>query len=300
MKKILALLLFSYSNDVLHGQYYFENGNYYRGNLIVEVGLSSGMMNCLTDIGGRATTAKIFFSDINWSYSRPFAGVYTLASYKDVLALRLEVLKGKILSHDSILKKEASRSFGRYERNLGFRSSILELQAALEFHPLYLISYEDEPPYLSPYLIAGIGFYRFNPEGMLEGSWYYLQPLRTEGQGFNEYPERKPYHLNQWNIPLGFGLRYELGSFTYLRFEILHRVLFTDYLDDVSKTYIDPRLFGQYLPEPSAALAKKLSNRSIPYNNSLARQGQPRGNQSQNDSYFTVALKIGMVLKRKN
>jgi len=57
-----------------------------------------------------------------------------------------------------------------------------------------------------------------------------------------------------------------------VRFEIVHRILFTDYLDDVSTDYINPNLFSQYLPARQAAIAKQLYGRKKelnPFNESL-------------------------------
>lgn len=63
------------------------------------------------------------------------------------------------------------------------------------------------------------------------------------------------------------GLRIELGSLFNARIEFLDRKLFTDYLDDVSTTYIDPALFYKYLNPSVAAIADNWptgGRRSIP------------------------------------
>ena len=44
----------------------------------------------------------------------------------------------------------------------------------------------------------------------------------------------------------------------YIGMEVLHRKTFTDYIDDVSTTYIDNNLFGQYLTSEQAAMANQL------------------------------------------
>ena len=45
---------------------------------------------------------------------------------------------------------------------------------------------------------------------------------------------------------MGFGFKYYLKENMYVGIEVLHRKLFTDYIDDVSTGYIDPDYF-QYL-----------------------------------------------------
>ena len=83
----------------------------------------------------------------------------------------------------------------------------------MEVHPLFFKDYEDEePPPISPYVVVGASVYSFDPQAKLNGQWYSLQPLHTEGQGFAEYPDRKTYQLTQLNFIAGFGVKYEINS----------------------------------------------------------------------------------------
>lgn len=275
------------------GQYYFYNDRYYSGNLQVELGPSAGMMNCLTDLGGRAGTGKRFTGDLNLRFSRPAAGLSATLMYRDRLGLQLAFTAGTVVAYDSILQPVASTTFGRYERNLSFRSRVAELRIAGEIHPLFFRYFDDdEAPFWSPYLLAGISLYHFNPMAALGEEWHSLRPLHTEGQGFAEYSGFRPYQLTQINLPLGIGVKYELSPRSYLRVELVHRILFTDYLDDVSrKDYVDPNLFSKYLDPEEAALALRL------YQRDKSRSiGSQRGNPENRDSFFTVQLKLGMVL----
>jgi hypothetical protein len=274
-------------------QYYYYNKSYYATNVNLELGGSVGIMNALTDIGGKKGTGKAFLKDLNLKTTRPSVGFYILATYKEAIGARLEMTFGSIHAYDSILKPVANTTFGRYERGLSFRSNITEIQLAAEIHPLFFRWYdEDKAPFLSPYLVAGIGYFTFNPESRMDGRWYPLQPLRTEGQGFKEFLGREPYKLSQISIPAGIGVRYEMSSMLNLRLEIVHRFLMTDYLDDVSEAdYVDPSLFYVYLSPTQALLAEKFSNRSgLPYNKAQ------RGDPSDNDSFFTVLLKAGISI----
>ena len=85
-----------------------------------------------------------------------FAGAFSLVQcYKNEIALRIEGTFGQIHAYDSILKKVAPSTNGRYERNLSFRSTITEIMVAAEFHPFYIFgNYNDDhyPPAVSPYL----------------------------------------------------------------------------------------------------------------------------------------------------
>ena len=136
------------------GQYYYYNDRYYGSEMVVEFGGSIGLMNSLTDIGGNKGIGKKFVKDINWKVSKPSFGGYIIVMYKEAIGARLEVTFGNIGSYDSILRKVGPSTFGRYERNLSFRSSITDIQLAAEVHPLFFKTYDEgEAPFLSPMTI---------------------------------------------------------------------------------------------------------------------------------------------------
>jgi hypothetical protein len=278
-------------------QYYYYNDKFYAGKIVLDAGFALGAINCLTDLGGSKGPGKPFLKDINLQCFRPCVGLYAGANYRDLLTLRFQVTAGTISSADSLLYHRDRSSTGRYGRNLSFRSRIAEAQLAIELHPLFLKAYgENEAPYWSPYFLCGIGYYLFNPQAMLQGRWYELQPLRLEGQGLRQ--NSKPYSLRQINLPMGIGIRYEASLFLYLRLEIVHRILFTDYLDDVSRAYIDPKLFETFLPPEKSEIAVQLHDRAgeIRPTASMA-PGTARGNPEKNDSFFSIQLKMGFVLR---
>jgi hypothetical protein len=287
----------------LKAQYYYYNSKLYDNPVVFEIGASLGMMNSLTDLGGKAGVGKNFIKDLRWKTARPSYGVYLMAMYRDAIGVRLEGTFGEVVGYDSILKKVASSTYGRYERNLSFKSRISEFQLGVEIHPLFFKDYEDqEPPRLSPYAVIGAGIFSFDPQAKLNGQWYALQPLHTEGQGFDEYPDRKIYQLNQLNFMAGLGLKYEINSVFNARLEVVQRFLKTDYLDDVSNLdYIDPNLFYKYLPANRAAIAQQLFNRTNELNPSDITffNNIQRGDPTDNDSYFTIQLKIGMMFGRQ-
>lgn len=282
-------------------QYYFYNDKYYAADWVTETGFSAGIMNSLTDLGGRKGIGKDFIKDLNWKVTRPCFGVYVLSMYRDAIGFRLETTIGKIESYDSILKKSYPDLIQRYGRNLSFRSTIKDLQLALEIHPLFFRQYDEyTAPYWSPYVIAGIGYFFFHPQANLEGQWYDLHSLHLEGQGFAEYPTHRPYRLSQFNIPVGIGLRYEINTFLYARIEMVSRILFTDYLDDVSTTYIDARLFAKHLSPARAAIAGRLYSRMQELQpRYIVKPGMERGDSKDNDSFFSVELKLGWVMRKK-
>jgi hypothetical protein len=260
-------------------------------------------MNCLTDVGGRKGIGKKFVKDININQSHISGSVYFAMSYYNMLGVRLEGSFGEISGADSVLKNVKASTYGRYERNLSFRSRITDLMLLGEFHPfLFFGDIDTDKPIirLSPYLLAGIGYYSFSPEAKLGNNWIPLQPLRTEGQGFAEYPDREIYKLKQICFPVGIGARYELSQMFNLRAELLYRILNTDYLDDVSTNYIDPALFPTYLSAQNATRATLLYSRRNEIEAAFVQtNNMERGHADNNDAYFTFNLKLGIVLGRE-
>lgn len=152
--------------------------------------------------------------------------------------------------------------------------------------------------------MAGVGVFHFNPKGSLTDaagnkSWYYLHPLRLEGQGMPEYPYSKPYKLTQINIPFGGGIKYYISDRINLSAEFLYRKTFTDYIDDVSKKYIDPTNYTKYLSASEASLAYQLSDKAVGIiypGMTRYPAGTQRGDTKDGDTYFSIVMKVGVRL----
>ena len=304
--KFLPFLFFFIISLQVKSQSYFYNSQYYANPVIFEVGVSGGIMNSLTDIGGRKGKGKSGAKDLNMQVTTPCAGFFLGAMYNSFLGLRLEGTTGRVQSHDSLLADVKSTAIGRYNRNLSFRSPIREASLLLEFHPVDLFRNFDpdaNPPAFSPYIIGGVGYFHFNPQANLNGEWIALRPLHTEGEGFAEYPDSKEYSLNQTNFSYGLGVSYQVGDRFNLRLEYITRNLHTDYLDDVHGKYIDPAVFSKYLTGNQLTDALLLYKRIRPGakpEDTTQGIGSIRGNPTNNDSYFTVVFKVGYIFGRQS
>ncbi len=306
MKKIfLTAVIFVFlltSSKVTHAQYYFFDGDYYDNPVLYEAGISVNAMNCLTDMGGKKGVGTKFLKDLNIGKTHLSGGIFFSAAYKNAVALRLEGTFGQISGDDDVLIGITDIAKERYNRNLNFRSYITDVSAMLEIHPMYIFvdwpAKETSPPRTSPYIVGGIGYFSFNPQTRLGNRYIDLQKLSTEGQGFAEYPDRKVYKLNQFNIPLGGGAKYELSPLINLRAEIVYRTTFTDYLDDLSTTYIDPALFDKYFGVGSQ---KAINARALYDQQRIKVAGIDgrRGKPTHTDGYFTANLKISVIIGRE-
>ena len=300
LRVLLSFILITAFSQI-KAQYYFYNGDYYASDIVYEIGGSVGAMNAFTDLGGRKGLGRRGVKDFNFKNTQFCGSIFFSAVYKNAVALRVEGTFGQIHAYDSILKKVAATTNERYERNLSFRSSISEISLVAEFHPFYIFgTYNDDhyPPAVSPYLVAGVGYFHFNPQAKLNSNYVDLHPLHTEGEGFTEYPRAKPYKLSQMNFPIGIGARYDVTPIINMRLELVTRILQTDYLDDVSGRYIDPAVFANYLSGVQLNEALLVNDRHKPGAETAHPDGI-RGNPKNNDSYLTFNLKLGLTLGRQ-
>lgn len=264
-----------------------------------EAGFTMAPSNFLGDLGGNPGKGGTLLKDNNLSNTKLLVGAHINLFPTEWYAIRFALNYGTIAGDDALIKGKGGEEEARIVRNLNFKSKIYEALAGVEFYPtVFLESYpSDHEHKIRPYIVAGIGAFQFNPLGHDEvtGEWVKLKQLHTEGEGFPEYPNRKNYSLKQINIPLGIGIKYFLSETVSISGEMLLRKTFTDYIDDVSTTYIDKDLFYKHLSLESAIVAVRMYDKSTSSTNRNA--GEMRGKSSNKDSYYSAGLKISVLLK---
>ena len=216
-----------------------------------------------------------------FNQAHPAASIGLSYEVSPKIFIRGQLTSGKLSAHDKFNPLTSIR-------NLNFTSSLTEVHVAAEYYLRDMYEYT-----VSPYVFAGIAAYHFNPyTNDTSGNKYFLQPLSTEGQGF--YQDRKPYKLTQFAIPFGGGIKLALSENIRVGIEVGMRKLFTDYLDDVSSTYVDPNLLVTNRGPKSLELAYmgnelKASN---PY-----PTGDNRGSAKYKDWYYftgiTTTIRLG-------
>ena len=180
-------------------------------------------------------------------------------------------------------------------RNLSFNSNVWELTLQGDFN--FFRFMPGEPGYsFTPYVTLGAGIFSYDPFAYLNGEKIFLRQLGTEGQGSSLYPDRKQYSSMGISFPVGVGIKYALNERFNIGFELLHRFTNTDYLDDVSKTYVDPSVFPTNADgSPSAALL--LSDRSYELGEPIGLPGRQRGNSRQKDQFVTAMFHLTFNLQ---
>ena len=304
-------------------------------------GFSINSMSYLGDIAPKASwgSTKIGFTrpGMSLSYGYRLGPRYTLQG---------ALSYGRLQSDDfKVGDPTSEESRYRYTRNASFRNDIWELSAIAVIDII-----KNEGSYLSratlvPYVFFGIAGFHHNPQAKAPdnyvldagggstplpeaGTWVALQPLGTEGQHATNMVEgdanfgNKPYSLWQISIPVGVGLRYRLADALDLSFDFSVRVLFTDYIDDVSKNYVDLDVLDSDLARAMSdrsrdALSAKGETRDISGLNThiytgregndyevingygSEQEGNFRGSPTYNDMYYIASFKIAYIIGAK-
>jgi hypothetical protein len=182
-----------------------------------------------------------------------------------------------------------------YRRNLSFNSNVWELALQGDFN--FFRFMPGEPGFnFTPYITLGVGAFSYDPFAYLDGEKIFLRALGTEGQGSNLYPDRKQYSSMSLSIPFGAGLKYSINERFNIAFEVLHRYTNTDYLDDVSKTYVDPSVFPDNA-DGSRSQAFRLHDRSGELGEPIGIPGRQRGNSRQKDQFITAMIHLTFNLQ---
>ncbi|MGN6492653.1 MAG: hypothetical protein ACTHLE_11700 [Agriterribacter sp.] len=277
------------------------------GKPTYEIGLNLGPSNLLGDLGGRHGVGTTFIKDNNIQMTKLMKGAYFTIRPSEFFGLSLAVNFTTLEGADSIIVDKGGAEIARKNRNLSVQTPITEATLTAEIYPTVLLEADDKDVYhkFRPYGILGIGVFKFNPKSEYiapDGSrrLVELQPLRTEGQGMSQYPDRKEYSLTQINIPYGVGIRYYFSDRINGALEVVNRKTFTDYIDDIGTNYIADSDFDSYFGAGSATaeIAKQVANKSMQVSPGVRipgyNAGDKRGTGTRMDSYYSISVKLGI------
>ncbi|MBL7810648.1 MAG: hypothetical protein JNL57_00375 [Bacteroidetes bacterium] len=263
----------------------------------LEVGLTLGASNYMGDLSKLVAVNE----------THPMGGLICRFNMNDWITLRGNAVFGTISADDKNFDSDAFRK----QRNLNFRSNLVEFSGCIEYNLLGFEETQRGTP-STPYLFAGIGVFKYNPKTQFhylatdpnglalhdaalkkyDNQWIELQTLGTEGQETTKFNDRKRYPLTQISIPLGVGYKKQWDDVWAWGVEFGMRKTFTDYLDDVSKDYVDNQIVGG----ANGLLAAALKDRGPELGYAPFDNGMGRGNSSNKDWYmflnFTITRKI--------
>lgn len=278
MKKTTIIVLLSLFISELSGQSFY---NFRRGRDIIAT-FGTGTSSYFGDLNN---PGDIIDTKLNLNLGLQYY-------FTDRVAIRGEATYFRLSGDDAEADSE-----GRVARNLSFRSD------NIEFNVVGILQafsngtrYYQRPP-INLYGFAGLGLLYFNPQGQVPdtdwnsqpladaGDYVALQPLQTEGVDYNRLAIV---------VPLGIGIKFKAGPFFNIGVEGGYRLTFTDYLDDVSTTYLlHNSLADDPLRQALADRRHELEGNLLPLG---VDEGRTRGNPDNNDGYFMLSVKIEYYL----
>ncbi len=272
----------------------FKNKNKYNA-----VGGSVGFTNYFGDLNPGDN-----FYNLNFRTTGVALAAHFIKKFKPRLSARGQLQVGTIYGNDSKTNREGDNLF-RHRRNLSFKNTICELKADVIFDLRENRRDLRKRPPFNYYLFAGVAGFYHNPKAKLDGKWYALQPLGTEGQNIDGVGVDGKYSRFGVAIPFGVGVKYKYKTFWDIGFEMGMRYAFTDYLDDVSTNYVGRDNFSK------DDIAYKLNDRALEaatdeeqlvysngeyYVNGYGQEGNQRGD-SNNDWYWSYNISLTYIIQ---
>ncbi|OIO99195.1 MAG: hypothetical protein AUJ97_09185 [Bacteroidetes bacterium CG2_30_32_10] len=258
------------------------------------------------ELGGANTIGSNEPKDFDFKAVRPSFDFGYRLRISDCWAIKTSIFYGMVYGSDQLTKEKF-----RNNRNLSFRSHLGELSSQLEFffmsnqegHRYKLKTHGYRNIRISPYMFAGIGGFYYNPQAKYfenangTSSWVNLKDYHTEGQGI--LPTRKKYSNFAFCIPFGVGVTYGWTKYWSIGLEYGFRKTFTDYIDDCSTTYVDPKIYGNVdNSDIHTFMSTKLANPSptkgdidSPFYIST-QPGMQRGDPKKKDAYMFAMINI--------
>lgn len=268
MKKIVPLILLVFcfglrSNAQMANEEYVQEG---------EFGVTAGVAHYFGDLNNRA------------AINRPkiALGAFFRKQFGNYTSLRITGHFAQLGYSDTYSKNEYQQ-----RRNLSFNTNIFEIAARGDFN-FFKFNPTDPQHSFTPYATIGVGIFSYDPYAFYNGQKIYLRPLNTEGETF--YQGRKAYGTMALCFPIGFGVKYAISQKVNLSFEIAHRFTTTDYIDDVSKTYIGIDKFPS--PNGGKSVAAIMQDRSFEVGAPIGIEGRQRGFSKQKDQYAIAEIGI--------
>ena len=300
--------------------------NKYGSNKMFEsIGITFNSLNYYGDL---SPAPERISTDL--SLTKPGIGLLFGKKVSPILSLRATFLYGTLSGSDrkSADKNDPNNGIYRYRRNLSFRNRIVEFSFVGMFDFKRNDGFYTDREKWIPYTFVGIGLIRHNPQAIAPdkdlngnplpnaGQWVDLKGLGTEGQ-YAKLSDKdanhgiKPYSRIQPVIPFGLGIRMKINEQLDASAEIGFRLLFTDYVDDLSRNYVDLGALdsdlaramsyrtNEFMPPTYTYTSEKDGNvYSVVQGYGHEHKGNVRGNKKDNDFYTTFSLQLSYIIEK--
>ncbi len=234
----------------------------------------SGVKAQKWELGGLAG-ASGYMGDLNpenpFAFNDWSAGAFAKYNFNNTWGVRANMQYLNIWAADTL-----SNNGWFKERDLGFYSALWEASVIAEFNFFNIYQCTRGKKFWQPYVFAGLGYTYYDPKIIVADKPLSLRGQTTEGQKDKD-GNPKPYDEFTFAVPFGLGLKYKpKGSWVY-GVEVGYRMAFTDYLDDVSGLYPNPK---RPYSDPSGV--------QVP--------GTMRGDGHPRDSYMFFGIRVSYIL----
>jgi hypothetical protein len=260
-------------------------------------------------------------------------GVFARYAMHPGFVLRTGINYGSVYANDNWNVNQAEKAstteddaYQRYFRNLDVKSNIWEGNLMFEINPRRLSNLESKgaKKRMQPYVLVGGGYFHFRSKGTYtprgtdgrangQSREVYLDDLLLENEGppagADSILKALGYlgatGLNSRWVPEvigGVGVRWDIADKVSLGVEYLYRYTFTDYLDNASSFYVDPKVFDViHAKDPAKAqMAKDMYDKTWLIDKDFKHTaGEVRGNASDKDGYSSIVISLYYRIKSK-
>ena len=245
-----------------------------------EIGITLGLSNYIGDLQPKTFPSTGY---------QPMGGIIYKYFMTPHVGLRFGASYTNLAASDSNSNIPVNKA-----RNLSFATHLFEVHGGLE---LNLLPVDIDRMRITPYVFGGISAFYFNPYAEdPNGNKVYLRPLSTEGEGLPMYPDRKQYSVVNIAFPVGGGLKFLIGKAFFITTELGFRYTNTDYLDDVSKSYVDLDSLAAYKGQLAKTMAFR-GNQLANWDKNNPSYGFQRGDSKANDWFWYGNISVTVYFR---
>ncbi len=274
------------------------------------------------DAGGFAG-GSYYLGDINpdqhFVGSRLAYGLLVRLNFSDRISLRTGIIRGTLQADDMNFRDKGKLPVPNFSpsnpvidrdlyvsRGLNFTTNVTEiaLQAEINFLDFFVGSQRHR---WTPFIFGGASMFMFKSKRI--GTDFKLQDFGTEGQLHQHNNGKTKYSNTAFAIPFGIGVKFSLGKRLGMSVEWGMRKTFTDYIDDISTTYVydiygfnkeSNVYYGPNPYNPEEIVALPITDDVLLSDPTLShRKGQQRGNDYNTDwySFYGITLTYSFDLQ---
>lgn len=242
----------------------------------LERGGSAGLWHYLGDLNPQARMDR---PGIN-------AGLLVKYNFSDYISIGFQFDFGHMSYADSLNTSSYEKA-----RNLNFSTYLGDAYIFGEFN-FFRFRTGNFKYRWTPYIGTGVGICYYDPYTYYNGTEYRLQSLGTEGQFTSDYRNRR-YQNFALIVPVNFGIKYWMRPGLNFAVEFTQKFSATDYIDDVSATYVGADKFIFNNRKDVGYFVQDRSIEVLP--EAIGVEHRQRGTYTDYDKYLGIQFKLTYI-----